>query len=118
VSRVNRKDALWLVAAVGIFGTLDLIVYGLSPPTTGWAGPHAALLLQLSVDVSLLFLVRFPVRVASWALVVTVLMLVSEELAPGLLTPVAPARTRRCRSRPPRSSRTWSRCPTAAARSP
>jgi signal transduction histidine kinase len=73
-----------------IFGGLDLLVYSLSPPTTGWAGPHAALLLQLSVDVSLLFLARFPMRVASWALAVAVLMLASEEFAPGLLTPVEP----------------------------
>ena len=89
--RANRRDLLWLVAAVVIFGGLDLLVYGMSPPTTGWAGPHAALLLRLSVDVSLLFLVRFPVRVASWALAVAVLMLASEELAPGLFTPVEPA---------------------------
>lgn len=85
----HRRDALWLVAAVAIFGGLDLLVYGMSPPTIGWAGPHAALLLQLSVDVSLLFLARFPVQVASWALVVAVLMLVSEEFAPGLSTPAA-----------------------------
>lgn len=86
----NRRDALWLTAAVAIFGGLDLLVYGMGPPTTGWAGPHAGLLLQLSVDVSLLFLARFPVQVASWALVVAVLMLVSEEVAPGLFTPVHP----------------------------
>jgi signal transduction histidine kinase len=87
----NRRDNLWLVAAVVIFGALDLLVYGLSPPTTGWAGPHAALLLQLSVDVSLLFVTRFPLWVASWALAVAVLMLVSERFAPGLFTPVLPA---------------------------
>ncbi|HEX6353430.1 sensor histidine kinase [Actinophytocola sp.] len=86
----NRRDVLWLVAAVAIFGGVDLLVYGMSPPTTGWAGPHAALLLQLSVDVSLLFLTRFPVGVASWTLAVAVLMLVSEEFAPGLFTPVQP----------------------------
>jgi signal transduction histidine kinase len=80
----------WLVGAAVLFGGLDLLVYGLSPPTTGWAGPHAALLLQFSVDVSLLFLVRYPTQVASWALVVTVLMLVSEEFAPGLFTPLQP----------------------------
>jgi signal transduction histidine kinase len=79
----NRRDALWLVAAVVIFGGLDLLVFGMGPPTTGGAGPHAALLLQLTVDVSLLFLARFPVQVASWALVVAVLMLVAEELTPG-----------------------------------
>ena len=89
--RPNRRDVLWLTAAAVIFGGLDLLVYGMSPPTTGWAGPHAALLLQLSVDVSLLFLARFPVQVASWAIVVAVLMLVSEEFAPGLFTPVQPA---------------------------
>jgi signal transduction histidine kinase len=43
------------------------------------------------VDVSLLFLIRFPTQVASWALVVAVLMLGSEEFAPGLFTPVQPA---------------------------
>ncbi len=89
--RANRWDLLWLAAAVVIFGGLDLLVYGTSPPTTGWAGPHAALLLQLSVDVSLLFLTRFPMQVASWALAVAVLMLASEEFAPGLFTPVEPA---------------------------
>jgi signal transduction histidine kinase len=86
----NRRDLLWLAAAAVLFGALDLLVHGLSPPTTGWAGPHAALLLQLSVDVSLLLLVRFPVGVTSWALAVAVLMLASEEFAPGLLTPVHP----------------------------
>lgn len=87
----DRRDLLWLVAAAALFGALDLLVYGLSPPTTGWAGPRAALLLQLSVDLSLLFLARFPLLVAWWAVVVAVLMLVSETLAPGLFTPVAPA---------------------------
>ncbi|OLF11348.1 sensor histidine kinase [Actinophytocola xanthii] len=85
------RDARWLVLAVVLFGAIDLLVYGLGPPTTGWAGPHAALLLQLSVDLSLLLLTRFPLRVASWAVTVAVLMLLSEQLAPGLLTPVAPA---------------------------
>lgn len=87
----TRRDALWLVAASAIFGALDLLVHAANPPTTGWAGPHAAVLLLLSVDVSLLFLVRFPVPVASWAAVVAVLVLLGEGLAPGLLTPVAPA---------------------------
>jgi signal transduction histidine kinase len=86
--RTDRRDLLWLMIAVLIFGGLDLLVYGLSPPTTGWAGPHAALLLQLSVDVSLLLLVRFPVQVTCWALAVAVLMLVAE---PGLFVPVDPA---------------------------
>jgi signal transduction histidine kinase len=86
----TRRDLWWLAAAAVLFGGLDVLVYGLSPPTTGWAGPHAALLLQLSVDVSLLFLIRFPVQVASWALAVTVVMLLSEEFAPGLFTPVLP----------------------------
>jgi signal transduction histidine kinase len=86
----NRRDMLWLAVAAAIFAVLDLTVYGLSPPTTGWAGPHAALVLQLSVDVSLLLLVRFPVQVASWAVAVAVLMLVSQVWAPGLFVPVAP----------------------------
>lgn len=86
----SGRDALWLVVAVALFGALDLVVHDLNPPTTGWAGPHAALLLQLSVDVSLLFLARFPVPVACWALAVAVVMLLSEELAPGLFTPVVP----------------------------
>jgi signal transduction histidine kinase len=86
----DRRDGLWLVVAVVLFGALDLLVHGLNPPTTGWAGPHAALFLQLSVDVSLLFLARFPVAVASWALAVAVLMLASDVLAPGLFTPAAP----------------------------
>lgn len=86
----NRRDLPWLVFAAALFGGLDVLVYGLSPATTGWAGPHAALVLQLSVDVSLLFLARFPVPVACWALVVAVLMLVSEWLAPGLFTPSEP----------------------------
>jgi signal transduction histidine kinase len=95
VSRVsvlwpNRGDLPWLVFATALFGGLDVLVYGLSPATTGWAGPHAALVLQLSVDVSLLFLARFPVPVACWALVVAAVMLASERLAPGLFTPVAP----------------------------
>lgn len=83
----NRRDGLWLGGAALLFGSLDLVVYGLNSPTTGWA----ALVAQLSVDVSLLFLARFPVQVASWAVVVTLLMLVSAEFAPGLFTPVPPA---------------------------
>ncbi|HWO62061.1 MAG TPA: histidine kinase, partial [Umezawaea sp.] len=89
--RATRWDLLWLSAAAVLFGGLDLLVYGLSPSTTGWAGPHAALLLQLSVDLSLLLLARFPVGVAFWALAVAVVMLASEEFAPGLFTPVHPA---------------------------
>ncbi|MDQ2588287.1 sensor histidine kinase [Saccharothrix yanglingensis] len=79
----TRRDGLWLVAAAVLFGALDLLVHG--------PGPHAGLAVRLSVDVSLLFLARFPVRVASWALVVAVLLLLSGQLAPGLLVPVPPA---------------------------
>jgi signal transduction histidine kinase len=86
----DRRDLLWLAFAMLLFGGLDVLVYGLSPATTGWAGPHAALLLQLTVDVSLLFLVRFPVQVACWAIAVAVIMLCSELFAPGLFTPVEP----------------------------
>jgi signal transduction histidine kinase len=84
------RDVVWLAAAAALFAALDLVVHAMSPPTTGWAGPHAALLLQLSVDVSLLFLARFPVPVACWALAVAVLMLASAELTPGLFVPERP----------------------------
>jgi hypothetical protein len=48
------RERLWLVAATLIFGTLDLVVHGLNP-------------VLLTVDVSLLFLARFPTAVALWA---------------------------------------------------
>ncbi|WP_440902373.1 sensor histidine kinase, partial [Actinosynnema sp.] len=89
--RENRRDLPWLVLAAVLFGALDLAVHGAGPPTTGWAGPHAGLLLHLSVDASLLLLARHPVPVACWALTVAALALGSAELAPGLLTPVDPA---------------------------
>jgi hypothetical protein len=120
VSRVsvlwpNRRDLPWLVFATALFGGLDVLVYGLSPATTGWAGPHAALVLQLSVDVSLLFLARFPVPVACWALVVAAVMLASERLAPGCSPRSRRWRTWHSRSPPRRSPRTSSGCPTAAS---
>ncbi|MCT2581892.1 sensor histidine kinase [Actinophytocola gossypii] len=72
----TRRDGFWLIAAVVIFGALDLLVHGLGPADAGWT-----LLLGLSVDVSLLFLARFPVWVASWAVAVAVAMLVSDTSA-------------------------------------
>lgn len=78
------RDGLWLAVAVVLFGGLDVAVHQLGP-----ARPPTALLLQLSVDVSLLFLARFPLGVASWALAAAVLMLVRPDLAPGLPTSAA-----------------------------
>jgi signal transduction histidine kinase len=79
----SRREGLWLVAATLIFGSLDLVAYGLSSP--------AALLPQLSVDVALLFLARFPTAVASWAVAVAVLMLVSGDTAHWALPFATPA---------------------------
>jgi signal transduction histidine kinase len=86
------SDGVWLVVAVVLFGALDVAVYaGVNPPTTGWAGPHAALALQLSVDVSLLFLARFPTAVGCWVLAVASVMAVADGLVPGLVTSGGPA---------------------------
>jgi len=86
------SDGVWLFVAIALFGGLDVVVYaGVNPPTTGWAGPHAALALQLSVDLSLLFLARFPTAVGCWVLAVAAIMAVSDGFAPGLVTSVGPA---------------------------
>ncbi|HEX2132259.1 MAG TPA: histidine kinase [Actinophytocola sp.] len=77
----SRRDAFWLAAAVVLFAALDLLVHGLSP--------HPTLLLGLSVDVSLVFLARFPVQVASWAAVVAVVMLVSDTVVAHSALPLA-----------------------------
>lgn len=72
----TRREGLWLAVAVVLFGALDLFVHGMNP-----VEPQAVLLLRLSVDVALLFLVRFPLLVASWALVVAVVLFLTVELS-------------------------------------
>lgn len=82
----SRREGAWLLTAAALFAALDVLVSLTRPPTTQWAGPHAGLILQLSVDAALLFAVRFPAWVGGWVVLVAVLMLVSDAHAPGLFT--------------------------------
>nr|WP_051114765.1 sensor histidine kinase [Actinokineospora enzanensis] len=87
----GRRHRLTLIILAVAFAALDLAICLNSPPTTGWAGPRADLVLQLSVDISLVFLARYPRTVGAITLVVAVLTLVSDVFAPGLFVPVEPA---------------------------
>ncbi len=88
MDRVSRRDVLGLACGAVVLGAVDVLLLTNGPPTTGWAGPHAGLALQLAVDASLVALVRFPRAVAALAVVVTALMAWSDALAPGLFTAV------------------------------
>jgi signal transduction histidine kinase len=89
----DRTATWWLVLLVMPAGVaLDIVLNLLSPPTTGWLGPHGGLIAQLLVDVSVPLLVRFPRAVAGFALLVTAILSISDKYAPGSLVP-APAVT-------------------------
>ena len=87
----SPQGAIGSLVAFLFFGGLDLLVYLAGPGTSGWAGPHAALVMHLAVDVSLLLLARYPLGVATLTLLVGLAMLGSDLFAPGLLAPLAPA---------------------------
>ncbi|MQA09672.1 MAG: two-component sensor histidine kinase [Pseudonocardiaceae bacterium] len=90
--RVSRPmEAAIIVAAVLGFATLDVLVAVGGPPTTGWLGPSAGLVLQLSVDVSVLFLARTPWAVGLYTVLAALAMLASDLFSPGLLVPENPA---------------------------
>ncbi|MFC4081937.1 sensor histidine kinase [Amycolatopsis samaneae] len=90
----SRHDGFWLVFAALVFCGLDVVLYVFGPPTTGWLGPAAGLILQLIADLSLVLLFRFPAQVAGFVVVVAFLMLASDLLSPGLLVPVEPLTSR------------------------
>ncbi|WP_370948186.1 sensor histidine kinase [Amycolatopsis sp. cg5] len=86
----TKSDHIWLVVAAVAFAGLDALMGSLNQPTTGWAGPHAALLLQIPLDLSLIFAFHYPRIVAGLVLTGATLMLISDELVPGLFVPEHP----------------------------
>ncbi|MFD8495482.1 sensor histidine kinase [Amycolatopsis sp. NPDC059657] len=86
----TKSDHIWLVVAAVVFTGLDALMGSLNEPTTGWAGPYAVFLLQIPLDLSLIFAFRYPRIVAGLVLAGATLMLISDELAPGLFTPEHP----------------------------
>ncbi|WP_344416271.1 sensor histidine kinase [Amycolatopsis minnesotensis] len=85
----RRFPALLLGLAAGL-ALLDIALDVNGSPTTGWAGPHANLVLQLAVDATLPLLLKYPRTVAAIALAVTAALAGSDVFAPGLLVPVDP----------------------------
>jgi signal transduction histidine kinase len=77
-----------LVGAAVLFAAVDLLLGLGGPPTTGVAGPHAGLALQLVVDASLLLLIRAPRLVAALVIAASLLMAGSAAWAPGLFVPL------------------------------
>ncbi|SDY03947.1 Signal transduction histidine kinase [Amycolatopsis xylanica] len=86
----TKSDHIWLVVAAFVFAGLDALMASLNEPTTGWAGPYALFLLQIPLDLSLIFAFRYPRIVAGLVLTGATLMLLSDELAPGLFVPEHP----------------------------
>jgi len=87
VTTVPRKRDIAILCGLAIpMAGLDGLLTLLSPPTTGWAGPHATLTGQLLVDLTLPLLLWFPRTSATLALLVTTAFTVSP---PGLLVPDA-----------------------------
>ncbi|WP_158893758.1 histidine kinase [Amycolatopsis anabasis] len=86
----SRREALSLVIAALFFAALDTGLHLIGPQSTGWAGPHAGLFLQLAADATLPLLFRFPRFVAGCAIAAALAMLASDVFAPGLLMPVNP----------------------------
>ena len=84
----TRTEAVAAVFAVLFFGFIDVALYQVASQTSGWAGPHAALVMHLVVDLSLLLVYRFPVAVSSFLLAVCLAMAISELTTPGLLVPL------------------------------
>jgi signal transduction histidine kinase len=80
----TRHDLLILVWVAFGFGALDATLYSLGTPA------QAGMIMQLTVDASLVLLLRFPGFVTGYAIAVSVAMLASEQLAPGLLVPLHP----------------------------
>nr|WP_063740114.1 histidine kinase [Amycolatopsis jejuensis] len=80
-------DWIWLAAATLAFACLDVGLFLAAGPTTGFLGPNALLVLELSCDLSLLLLPRYPTVVAGLLIVVSAAMLASDLVSPGLLVP-------------------------------
>lgn len=89
----RRRDTFALLGLTVALVLLDVTLDASGPPTTGWAGPHANLLLQLAVDATLVFLPRFPRTVAAFTLSVTAAMACSDLFTPGLFVPLDPITT-------------------------
>ncbi|TCP56402.1 signal transduction histidine kinase [Tamaricihabitans halophyticus] len=82
----RRTEAILICTVVLAFALLDIAI-SLADPTTGAAGPYAGLALLLSVDLAVLLIARAPLLVAGYVSVVSLAMLASDLVAPGLLTP-------------------------------
>jgi signal transduction histidine kinase len=75
-----------VVGVALLFAAFDVLLYVLGSRSTGAAGPAAALVLRLVLDLALVLVPRYPLTV-TWAMIAgQVVLLLSEQLAPGLLT--------------------------------
>jgi signal transduction histidine kinase len=86
-----RPGTVALVVGVAVlFAAFDVLLFLLGSQSTGPAGPAAALVVRLVLDLSLALVFRYPLAVM-WAMIAGSLVLIGSELvAPGLLvaTPV------------------------------
>jgi signal transduction histidine kinase len=76
-----------ILAATFAFACLDFTMYTFSEPTTGVLGPHAGLVFQMTLDLSLLLVLRYPEFVVGVVVAGALAMLGSDLFAPGLLVP-------------------------------
>jgi signal transduction histidine kinase len=76
-----------LVAAALAFACLDFTLYAFTEPTTGPLGPHAGLVLQMTLDLSLVLVLRYPEFVVGLVIAGALAMLGSDLFSPGLLVP-------------------------------
>ncbi|MDI5981334.1 sensor histidine kinase [Amycolatopsis magusensis] len=90
VPPLTKADVVSLTVTSFLFVCLDLTLYLAGPKTTGWAGPHAGLVLQLVLDLSLLVVWRFPRTVVGLGVAGALAMLAGDLFAPGLLSPTEP----------------------------
>ncbi|QFU92374.1 sensor histidine kinase [Amycolatopsis sp. YIM 10] len=88
--RPSKTDLISLAVTSLALSGLDVALYAAGQRTSGWAGPHAWLALQLVLDLSLLVVWRFPRTVFGLGVGGAVAMLVADLFAPGLLSPLDP----------------------------
>jgi signal transduction histidine kinase len=86
----SRGDAAWLIGVALAFAALDFAIGYFGNRTTGWAGPWAGVVLQITLDFSLLLIFRFPKVVAGLVTAGAVAMLAADLFSPGLLVPGNP----------------------------
>ncbi|KDN23661.1 sensor histidine kinase [Amycolatopsis rifamycinica] len=86
----SRSDAGWLIFAALAFAGLNTLLYVLGDRTSGAWGPAAGLVLQITCDLTLVLLFRYPGPVCAFITAAAFAMLAADTFAPGLLVPVNP----------------------------